>query len=104
MLSVQRMTFDYSESSLDPDKRQVGSYRESASVKQNVMVRTEAEDVILAVGSIVRRAEGTNMCALRVWTLVGLKAIPADLAPVLVQLLDPPRHHGVPDNARDRLL
>jgi len=66
------MTWDHSKPALDPDQRQVVGDREPAPVEQDVVIRAEAKDIVLGVGSVMRGAHGADVGTLGVGTISGL--------------------------------
>lgn len=73
---------------------------ERTYVKQRVMVRTQAENVANYVWPIMRDAERLDMGGLGIWSGWTFQALAADLAGVVVHLLDALGFGRVADNSR----
>jgi hypothetical protein len=76
-------------------QRQVFPDPYSAVVKEYVMVRTEAENVVWRVRPVVRGPEWPDVRGLRVRSGETFQAHAAHLASVVVELFDPSRLRGV---------
>ncbi len=81
------------------DHHRVIANDEAAEIEQGVVVRAEAQDIILSIWPIVGPAEGTDVRALAVGTGCRLKPNAAHLAVVVVHLLHPLHDPRVADEA-----
>lgn len=80
-------------------ERQIFSYDQCAVVEEDVVIGTQAENVVRGVRAVVRRAERPDVGSLRIRTRGRLQPDVAGLAAVIVERLYTPRRRRVPHDS-----
>ena len=87
---VHRINYVASDSlkpALQPNQGKVIGHHECPQVEQGMMIGTEAENVIFTVGTVMRRAQRSDVRPFGIRAPRGIESQPADLAAIVVSSL-----------------
>ena len=96
---VDRVPWMQTQCAATPLQREVVLYSDCPLVKEHMAVRTEAQNILWHIGTIVGTCKGSNVCALRIRAGPSLEPNRTHLAPVIVQGFDVACDVRTPNNA-----